>query len=79
MATAEIIATFCTGGEHASVQLNVNTVVQGTYPMVLTDITSAVTEDEKITFARLLLKMRKIGKTNAQLKADAIAGFTVTV
>lgn len=81
MAAANIIGTFCkaNAGVHASVTLTVAGVVQGTYPMILDDIVADVTEDEKVIFTRLLIKIRKIGKTNAQLKSDIIAGFTVTV
>ncbi len=82
MATANIIGTFCKSntGEHADITLSINNVGQGNYPnMTLSDITADVTEDEKVTFARLLIKMKYIGKTTAQLRSNIISGFTINV
>jgi len=81
MATVNIIATFCnanTGG-HASVQLRVNSVLQGTYPMTYGDLADVVTEEEKVVFTRLMLKLHLLGKTPAQLRANMIAGFSATI
>ena len=81
MATVAIISTFCRAntGAHATVQLRVNSVLQGTYPMDFADITTAVTDEEKAVFTRLMIKLHLIGKTTAQLRTDMIAGFSATI
>lgn len=79
MATARAVATFCPSGGHINVTLTVNAVTQGQWSgLNADDFRAPITEDEKLAFVKLLVRLHAIGKTPAQLRADAIAGITVT-
>lgn len=79
MATVNVQATFCAGGGHASATLTVNGVAQGTWDFDYPDITGTPDNDARREFVRNFIRLHKIGKTDATLKSDLLAGITVTI
>jgi hypothetical protein len=47
--------------------------------MLVPELRSAITQDDVEAFCKVALKLLNEGKTLAQFKAAALAGFTVTV
>lgn len=72
------ITSVCTGGDHATVKLTKDAQNRNV-PMTVPDLRSPVTQEEIEAFAKVALKLLSEGKTLAQFKAAAQAGFTVTV
>lgn len=78
MTTVQIqIVSACSGGEHATVRITKGAARD--VQMLVTDLRSSLTQDDLEAFARVSLRLLAEGKTLAQFKTAAQAGFTVTI
>ena len=50
-----------------------------TYRGTMDDITSPISDDEKDAFIKVLLRLAKIGRTNAAVRTALGNGYTVTI
>lgn len=78
MATLTITRTFeCTAQNH--VHLNITGDVSHVVRSDMVDLTAPLTDEDKTTFIRALIKLAKIGRTNAQVRTALQNGVTVTI
>lgn len=80
MAVVTFTGDFCSGGNHVDLDVSVN----GTHAMTVrsrevSEFLEPLTDEDRWGFVKTALKLKKIGLTNAQLKAALIAGIAVTV
>lgn len=45
----------------------------------LDDISESITDDEKIAFLKVLVRIAKIGRTRAQIRTALTNGYTITI
>ncbi len=78
MTTETITLTHvCSGGNHLT--LTGTGAKSATVPALLDELTSPITEEEMLAFAKVIAKMAKAGRTFAQAKNLLEAGVVVTV
>ena len=74
--TTKLTAT-CAGGDHLTFSITgakVMTVKSNT-----SDMLAALTDQEAEAFVKCLIKLAKVGRTNAQVKTLFTTGVTITV
>jgi len=80
MATVTLTATnICSGGNHVTIRLDVNSVERATKTYLIDELAAALDEIDADDVIRTLIRLHKIGKTNAQVRDDLLAGLTITV
>lgn len=80
MATITLTATgVCSGGDHVRIRLDVNGVAIISKVFHADDILAALDDVDALDIVRTLIRLHKIGRTFAQVKADLQAGLTITV
>ncbi len=67
------------GGSGAHLTFAVSGDAQRTFEMELSEAIAGVSQDDLLVFARCLLRLGKVGRTNAQLRTLFQNGVTVTV
>ena len=67
----------CTGGHHLTIVSSGAKVV--TVPIILDELTDAVSNEDAAGFIKVCAKLGKVGRTNAQLKTLFQSGVTVTI
>ena len=72
------VVSICAGGDHAVVRITKDGQSKDV-PMLVPDLRSAMTQDDREGVCKGALKMLAEGKTAAQFRTAALAGFTVTV
>lgn len=78
MTTINIQLThICSGGNHFTFAITGDKTA--TVPLTREEITQPITDEDVVAFLRVICKMAKIGRTNAQAKTLLEAGVTVTV
>lgn len=78
MSTITLLKTYeCAGGDH--LKITVSGDVTGTIAFHAPYLGDPVTEEDKETFLRLLLKIGKKTRTKAQLKTLLTSGWTITI
>lgn len=58
----------CAGGGHVALAVRLNGNLRGIHEFNFDELVESVTEDEEKTFARILYKIAKVGRTNAQVR-----------
>lgn len=71
------LTDICSGGGHLTFTLS--GVTSGTARGEIDDLTGPLTEEDKRGFVRSLVKLGKVGRTNAQLKTLFQNGVTVSL
>ena len=68
----------CAAGDHLRLTITGDVPSQeiGVY---LPDLAGAITEEEKQAFLKVLLRVARIGRTQAQLKTALTNGHTITI
>ena len=68
----------CAAGDHLRLTITGDVPSQdiGVY---LPDLAGSITEEEKQAFLKVLLRVAKIGRTQAQLKTALTNGHTITI
>lgn len=61
------------------IHLEVTGDAQYSYNGTMSDIMSPISDEEKDTFIKVLLRIAKIGRTNAQVRTALTNGYTVTI
>jgi hypothetical protein len=80
MGTITIKANICAPGGHIDTQASLNGVERGEAEMFNAgDIAEPITQDEIRIMMRTLIKVYRIGRTNAQVRTGLVAGFDVVV
>lgn len=69
----------CAGGQHVVLSATINGVDKGNQNVVADDVLAAFDDEEIAAFIKGVIRLHKLGKTNAQVKADLAAGLTVTL
>lgn len=70
----------CSSGGHARIGVTVNGVDKGDYWITVADVLDNPLPDDALeTTILALLKLHKIGKTNAQVRNNLLAGLSITV
>ena len=78
MATITLTRTFeCTAQNH--IVIAVTGDVAYTYHGTLDDILAPISDNDKDTFIKVLLRTAKIGRTKAQIRTALGAGYAVTI
>ena len=78
MATVTVtLSNICAGGEHLT--FTVTGDKTATVDTDISKVTGAITDEEIVAFVKGLIKIGKIGRTNAQLRTLFQAGVVVTV
>jgi hypothetical protein len=72
------VVGLCAGGDHATVRLTKGGQERDVQ-MLVQELRTPITADDVDAFCKVALKLLSEGKTLAQFKAAAQAGFTVTV
>ena len=72
------LQSVCAGGDHALVRITKGAQVRD-LAMSVSELRSAITQDDIEAFCKVALKLLSEGKTAAQFRTAAQAGFTVTV
>lgn len=72
------LQSVCGGGDHATITLTKGAQTRNV-TMSVSDLRSAVTQDDIDGFAKVALKLLSEGKTLAQFKSALQAGVTVTI
>jgi len=67
----------CAGGNHLRLQLTGDAT--GTKTLTLEELTLPIETEDKEAFLRVITKMARMGRTNAQARTLLQAGVTVTV
>lgn len=71
------LTTVCAGGNH--LLLTLTGAREATTVLELADLSTAVTDDEIVAFCKVIAKLAKAGRTNAQARTLLQAGVTVNV
>lgn len=80
MATVFIQATQVCGSQgHAHLIVQVNGTPKGSVAMHVDQLDVPIRDEDIDTFVRMCVRGHKIGKTNAQVRADLVAGLTITL
>lgn len=80
MATVTLTATrICSGGNHYTMELRVDGVVRATRTYLVDELIDAVGDVEAETVMLSLIRLHKLGRTNAQVVANLRAGLNITV
>jgi len=80
MATVTLTAlAICGGGDHVRLRLDVNGVERLTKTFKVPELVDTLDDTDTLDIVRTLVRLHKIGKTNAQVKTDLLAGLTITV
>jgi len=80
MATVKIKATgVCSGGEHVNIEANLDGGPVQTTQFTVTRMTQVLTADDVASTVLPLIQLHARGKTVAQLRADLLAGISVTI
>ena len=80
MATVTLTATaFCSGGDHVRITLVVDGVERANKVYFVPALVESLNETDADDVIRTLIRLHKIGKTNAQVKTDLQAGLIVVV
>lgn len=80
MATITLTATrICSGGDHVTMELKVDGVVRATRTYLIGELVDAVNDVEAESIIPTLIRLHKIGKTNAQVRANVLAGINIVV
>lgn len=68
----------CAAGDHLRLTITGDVPSQeiGIY---LPDLASVITEEEKQTFLKVLLRVARIGRTQVQVKTALTNGYTITI
>lgn len=70
----------CSSGGHARIGVTVNGADRGDYQIWVPDVLDNPFPDEAIeNFIVGLIKIHKIGKTNAEVRNNLLAGLSITV
>lgn len=78
MAQITLTATnFCDGGTHAD--LTVTGDASYASHWTLEDIRDTITDDEKLAFLKVLIRIGAIGRTNQQVRNALTAGWTINI
>lgn len=78
MATITVTLTgICAGGEHLTFSVTGDAAL--TVRMSLSEVLAGLSNEDKEGFVKSLVKLGKIGRTNAQLRTLFQAGVTVSV
>jgi len=76
MAAVTVTLTgICAGGNHLT--FGVTGDVTATIHAVTADMIGAITDEDKTIFVKVLAKLAKIGRTNAQAKTALQAGIAI--
>lgn len=70
-------STECASQNHLIVAVTGD--VSYTWHTDLDDISESITNDEKIAFLKVLLRIAKIGRTRAQVRTALTNGYTITI
>jgi len=73
------LVSVCPGGGHVILNANVNGVDKGNFNVTAEEILAPFPDEDVERFIAALIKLRLIGRTKAQVRADLQAGLTVTV
>ena len=80
MAVVQIQATAtCEGGEHVTIQARLDGGAPQMTVFTVATMTEALTADDVAATVLPLIRLHARGKTLAQLRADLLAGISVTV
>lgn len=80
MATITLTATgICSGGDHVRIRLDINGVAAVSKVFLADDLIAAIDDVDALDVIRTLIRLHKIGRTLATVKADLQAGLTITV
>ena len=80
MAVVQIQATAtCAGGEHVSIQARLDGGAPQTTVFTVAQMTEVLTAEDVAAVVLPLIQLHGRGKTVAQLRADLLAGISVTV
>jgi len=80
MAVVQIQATAtCTGGEHVTVQARLDAGSPQTTIFTVAEMTEVLTAEDVAATVLPLIQLHARGKSVAQLRADLLAGISVTV
>ena len=80
MAVIQIQATAtCAGGEHVTIQARLDGGTPQTTIFTVDQMTQALTAEDVASTVLPLIQLHARGKTVAQLRADLLAGISVTV
>jgi hypothetical protein len=69
----------CAGSDHAQINVQINTIDRGTYKLRVSETLQDPDEDEIVTILQGLIRLHKIGKTNAQVRNNLLAGLPIVV
>jgi hypothetical protein len=72
------VTAVCAGGDHATVRLTKDGQSR-TLPMLVQELRGSITQEDVEAFAKVAFRLLAEGKTAAQFKTAAQAGFTVTI
>ncbi len=72
-------ATVCAGGDHFTSEISVNGSVVATTTFSRVDLRSTISDEDRDVIIRGVARVRALGKTNAEVRSDMLAGFTVTI
>lgn len=67
----------CAHGTHWNVAVSGDAT--GEIRILLSDLTDQITEEDKVAFFKVLMRIAKIKRTNAQLRNALNSGLTVTI
>ena len=67
----------CSSQNHLIVSVTGDVIC--TWHTNLDDITEQITDEEKIAFLKVLMRIAKIGRTRAQVRTALTNGYTVTI
>lgn len=80
MATLTLTATrICSGGNHYTIRLDVNGAERLSHTYEIDDLIAAVSDVDAEQVIATLIRLHKIGRTNAQVRTDLLAGLNITV
>lgn len=80
MATLTLTATrICSGGNHVTIRVDVNAVEQATQTFLIDELVDAVQAVDVEAAIVTLIRLHKIGRTNAQVRNDLLAGLDIIV
>lgn len=71
------LTSICAGGDHLTFAISGAKVM--TIKSNATDMASALTNEEAEAFVKALVKLAKVGRTNAQVKTLFQTGVSVTI
>lgn len=71
------LSSICAGGGHLT--FTISGARTATVPLTVADITEPITEEDVVSFCKVIARMAKAGRTVAQARSLLQAGVTVTI